>query len=381
MKMMRWLVSMAVWLFVLANPASASADLTVSATLQTAGIRVGPLASLLNHVTNEQLDIRSLLLARNGQVAFEWHSALSSREHTHQVFSVTKSVVSLLLGQAVSLQSRFSLQSDVSSLFDAKPADPRVAQITLEHLLMMRSGLPKTRAPTPAFRRLHRAPDRVRHILALHSARPANTRFQYGNADSQLLAGAVKVISGMDLSSFAEKTLFGPLGFRHHHWMHADQKGLVAGGYGLRLRTIDMARLGQLALQGGVWNGQQLIPEAYLRRAISAGPDAFYGYQWWTQVSAGDYPSYAALGVRGQVIQVVPALKLVFVMTADLPKPQARPVRRTLVNNFVIPAADGGPEAPGAQQAYQRALQRATGYKPVSAGSQNLPEAAPANSQ
>ena len=373
MKVTVWLCVIALGVCTLMPLPTAAGDLDERADPQKANVRVSPLASLLDYVADQQLDIRSLLLARDGQLAFEWHSALSSQAHNHQVFSVTKSVVSLLLGQALSLQARFSLTSKVSSVFSTKIANPSVAGINLEHLLMMRSGLPKTRAPASAFKNLHGASDRIQHVLALRSISAADTRFQYGNAESQLLAGAIEAVSSMKLLKFAERALFKPLGFRNHRWMHPDQQGLVTGGYGLRLRAIDMAKLGQLALQRGAWAGHQLVPAAYVRRATSAGPNAFYGYQWWTRVSAGGNTSYAALGVRGQVIQVVPALKLVFVMTADLPRSQARSVRRVIMDQFVVSAANGTRDTADAQRRLERARQRMLSYKPVSLRAQNLP--------
>ena len=353
--------------------AGQATDLRRVSNPDEAGLRSGPLAALLDHIRREQLDIRALVVARRGQIGFEWHSALSSPEHNHKIFSVTKSVVALLLGQALAQQETFSVDSAVGDLFKHLSPTPDVAAITLEQLLMMRSGLAEARAPSPAFVALHRAPDRVRHIVGQDPLRAPGVRFQYGNAGSQLLAGAVQTITGVPLVVFAEKHLFRPLGFSNYNWMYPDRQGLVTGGYGLRLRAEDMARLGQLALQRGQWAGVQHVPEAYMARATRAGPDRFYGYQWWTGVAAAGQDSFAALGVRGQLIQVVPSKELVFVMTASLKKSDARRVRVDVMQKFVMPAVDGTPDSPADRQALAQARQRMQSYKPDVTRPDDLP--------
>ena len=339
------------------------------------------LVNMTNHVRDEDLDVRALVVLHQGQVRLEWHSGLSSPAHSQQIFSCTKSVVSALLGIAMQQQSQLTLDSQLGEVFphlqqllDANTS----ADISVKQLLQMRSGLPSTRASSRRFFQLHNAPDRLRWALALRpNARPGEL-FRYGNAEPQILLSIVGKLSGEDVREFAQRALFRPLGFENHHWQYPDASGMVAGGYGLRLRAIDMARFGELFLRGGYSNGQQLLSNQWVAASTMTAASAHYGFMWWNHVAASGYRSFAALGLYGQVIQVVPDLDLVFVMAANLARSQSKVVRRRLLERYVIPAilAYRGP-TPHADLAALRAVrQQGTHYVPsnVSAGSKrNLP--------
>jgi CubicO group peptidase (beta-lactamase class C family) len=148
----------------------------------------------------------------------------------------------------------------------------------------------------------------------------------------------------MSALDYARQHLFAPLGISDVQW-NSNREWISFGYSGLYLRPDDMAKLGYLYLNGGRWDGQQVIPEGWVE--ASTRPEApppgeehswyDYGYQWWIN-SWQDY--YAALGWRGQAILVVPRLDLVAIITSDLPSDMGY-LAEDLLNFFIVPACEG----------------------------------------
>jgi CubicO group peptidase (beta-lactamase class C family) len=180
-----------------------------------------------------------------------------------------------------------------------------------------------------------RSTDWVNFVLDRPMAAAPGTAFNYSSGGSHLLSAIVQKATGTRTISFARKVLFEPLGISRVGWL-SDPDGIALGAGGLRLTPRDMAKLGQLYLQGGLWSGEQVVPaewvEASVSRQVSAhGAASYYGYQWWVRGSG----IYAAHGYRGQRIFVVPHLGMVVVFTADLPGNTPS----VLLSSFIIPAA------------------------------------------
>jgi CubicO group peptidase (beta-lactamase class C family) len=124
----------------------------------------------------------------------------------------------------------------------------------------------------------------------------------------------VQAATGQRLSEMARARLFAPLGITGERW-DAHRDGTTYGGVRLYLTARDMARLGELCLQGGAWNGRQIVPAAWIAAATaphSTSPEGPYGYHWWVRPLG-----YTAQGFGGQYIFVIPRHRLVVVMTAD----------------------------------------------------------------
>src|SRR5262249_9504974 len=148
--------------------------------------------------------------------------------------------------------------------------------------------------------------------------------FQYTDITPMIAVGLVQYAAGKTALEVAEESLFTPMGFRHHEWMHQDPTGHDNGAYGLRLRPIDMQKLGVVYLLPGDWNGRRLLSEAWVERSFSpwirseAGeraPD--YGWYWWTERFHG-WTAHVANGWKGQRIAVFPDQGLVVTMTGCL---------------------------------------------------------------
>jgi hypothetical protein len=183
------------------------------------------------------------------------------------------------------------------------------------------------------------SPDWVQFMLDLPMAEEPGTYFEYCNGASFLLSAIIQVTTGMPALEFAEQHLFAPLGISDAVWP-SNPQGITIGWSELYIRPHDMARIGYLYLNEGLWEGEQVVPapwvEAATRQHISAGTlEDGYGYQWWVD----DSGMYMALGHRGQYIVVVPEKEMVVVFTSDLADDSFK-FPRNLVDHFIVPAAE-----------------------------------------
>jgi CubicO group peptidase (beta-lactamase class C family) len=344
-----------------APPAQAGMDPKVLAVLDT------------NVAYHPQL--RSLLVVRHGYLVYEryWHGDARTGQ---EAFSVTKSFTSALVGIALRDHHLKSLDQTVGELLAAHlpaDADPRLAKVTVRQLLTMTSGL-ACDAPGPdcdgeLLPGLLQSRDWVRHILARKLVTKPGSTFAYSNAGSHLLSAIVADTTGQTTLAFARAKLFAPLGIHAEHaflpvnsdyasraqqqayerakvaW-NTDPQGYQTGWSGLKLPARDLAKLGYLYLNGGRWDGVQVVPAGYVRASTQrqshpppGGRFDGYGYQWWVTSEHG-HPSFVAVGYGGQFIQVIPDLDLVVVITSD-PADNGRDDAQQLVAEAIVPAATG----------------------------------------
>ncbi|MEM6779966.1 MAG: serine hydrolase [Planctomycetota bacterium] len=314
------------------------------ASPESQGVSSKRLDEMTVFVQSHDYDVRSLLIVRHGRLILEWYGPGITREHNHNVFSVTKSVVGLLAGIAIAHEKIDGIHSDLQTLLPGRQAlmDANMRSITLERLLTMRSGLPVSRANRPTgaprdrFNRIHQASDRTRLILRelVPSSRP-DARFAYSNIDPHLVAEAISAATGMSLPDYADQTLFGPLEFANTEWRFPDKTNQVPGGYGLHLRAIDIAKIGQLMLTRGHWRGKSIIQKDWIDRSIRDQTGTGYGFYWWVDNKNN---VIAAKGVRGQRVFVVPDERMVMVVTANLMSGQVATVTHQLLEDYLLPS-------------------------------------------
>ena len=337
------------------------------------GFDADELAEVERMVAEAYTSVRSILVVRDGVLVYEryWNGADAS--DGHDVRSVTKSVVSALVGIALDGGAMDGLDQTLGDLLgDHLPtdADPRTAVVTVRQLLSMTSGLPADErgiAGDPTiYDQISGSADRIRACLALPLAAPPGAQWAYSNATSDLLAAIVADATGRSLLDFARERLFGPLGIDTDDayepavvgWpptaeqieryqasdvaWPTDAQGYHWGSAGLKLRARDLAKIGFLYLNEGRWAGEQIVPADYVREStapgeLSTGSRDSYGYQWWIARRSGP-EAYSARGFGGQVIEVVPELDLVAVVTSDPEVPRGD--GHTLVDTFIVPAAE-----------------------------------------
>jgi CubicO group peptidase (beta-lactamase class C family) len=275
-------------------------------------------------------DVHSLLVVRRGQLVSESYFRGWSDEALHEMYSVTKSVTSLLVGIARDDGRLPPLDALILSIFPEYPSvahmGPDKAAITLEDVLTMRAGFEwdegstnYTDSANPVVA-LVKSPDWVKHVLDLPMADPPGSVFRYNSGCTMLLGGVLRNSTGREALDLASDRLFGPLGIVSYQWETGAQ-GLTNTGWGLHMRPRDMAKIGELLLRRGRWGDRRIVSEEWLAlstaRHVTRPGRSGYGYQWWHLPSEAGAPDVVyASGWGGQVIFVVPDLDLIVVSTA-----------------------------------------------------------------
>lgn len=298
-------------------------------------------------------NLTSLVVARHGRVVGEAYWDGMSAERTVNVKSVSKSVLSALVGIALREGHIESLDEPVATYlpeyFDAG-IDPRKRRITLRNLLTMRSGLETTSFGNYGAWVASR--DWVGSALARPVVDEPGGRMIYSTGSAHVLSAVLTQATGMSTLEFARRHLFQPLGVRLGGWQR-DPGGIYFGGNNMRLSPRALFRFGQLYLNGGHRGGHWFFPpgwveESWTSRVGSRWNDYGYGYYWWSRTMS-DHRVNFAWGFGGQYVFVVPDLELVVVATSDLDRPGGRDHRSAihrLVAERVIPAAEARPWGP-----------------------------------
>jgi CubicO group peptidase (beta-lactamase class C family) len=226
-------------------------------------------------------------------------------------WSMTKSATALLAGRAVTL-GLFDVDAPIGPLFPE--ADAAHGAITPRDLMTMSSGLKLTWLRD--FNGTNTMPDRVRDALSLPFAHQPGTYWEYMQSPCTLLAEAITRAVGTDLQDFAQAQLFGPIGIPAGSWTwERDRAGHTQGWAHLSLRPGDWARLGQLVLDRGVWNGTRLIDDAYITQMTTRSP-ANHAYGFLTWLNGGDTFVMPAVNGRdegtGWTVPKAPADSIIF---------------------------------------------------------------------
>lgn len=315
------------------------------------GVSSKKLAEMLELVQAEGYAIDSIMVVRNGYVVLDTTIYPFDQDARHIIYSCTKSVVSALVGIAIDRGAIDGVNQPVTTFFPSlnmQNLDSWKQEMTLEDLLTMRSGLACRDSYLyrwQGLREMEQSDNWAAHILSLPMAEAPGSRFEYCNGASFLLSAIVQEATGQTALAYAQENLFGPLGIEDVDWK-SNPQGINIGWSDLYMRPADMAKIGLLYLQEGVWDGQQIISTDWIRDSTRSYGDATlqdgYGYQWWVS----DSGVYMALGYAGQFIFVVPQKGMVVVFTSDLPEDQFT-VPLELLSQYIIPAAaDTSPSAP-----------------------------------
>lgn len=261
---------------------------------------------------------------------FSWGTPLGTvtfgPKTLHDLRSVTKSVVALLYGIALRDGRVPEPDAPLLAAFPEYPdlaADPRRARLTVAHALTMSVGLEWKEdipydSPANAEIAMELAPDRYRFVLERPIVEEAGVRYSYCGGATALLGGLISRGTGQPLPEFAREALFAPLGIDTFEWMAGDD-GVVSAASGLRLAVPDLARIGELVLAGGAWQGREVVPAAWisamLEPRLPTQWGGHYGYQWYSGEAAG-HRWVGATGNGGQRLTVLPGLGLVVAVAA-----------------------------------------------------------------
>ena len=295
------------------------------------------------HQALEGTAVEAALTVRDGVIVDEYYAAGFDETSVFPIHSASKSVTGTLFGIALE-EGYFSGLDD--PLADYLPevdgqADTRKQSITLRQLLTQTSGLEwyEWGSGYHNWEEFRAAENWLEYILSRDLAAEPGTVFCYSTGNTHLLGAAIERATGSGLMDYAGEKLFEPLGITSAEW-GTDPQGIADAGNGLSMTARDAARFGQLMLQGGEWDGEQLVPAGWVSASTSVQNPAYgdgtgsYGYQWWIR-QMGGYDSFFAFGAYGQYIIVLPELDLVTVLASA---PGNSYTARNLMIDYLLPA-------------------------------------------
>ncbi len=278
----------------------------------------------------------------------DWWHPYYRRGELHTLQSVTKTITSIIIGAATTRGEFPSLDTPVLSFFDSSEVasiDDRKRRLTIRHLLTMTAGLnwdearPYGDTANTAIQ-LESSYDWVDFAIDRPMTDEPGSRFAYNSGASQILAHVFARATGMDVEEYAARHVFEPLGIRDWYWKRTPA-GVPDTEGGLYMRAEDLARLWQLFLLGGDWNGRRIVSEQWVRESVTpaiavGGPQnrVAYGYKWWLYPNPLDEQRYlwAGSGFGGQFPIAVPGHDLILVLNGwnILPGTPSAPARRIL---------------------------------------------------
>lgn len=299
------------------------------------GMDTALLSDLVADITDESLTLtHGVLIARHGQLVFEEYFYGFDRDTWHDMRSASKSLTSALTGVAIDRGSIAGVHARVLDFFPRYQSyqnwDERKSEITVQHLLNMSSGLDvddasrTSVASESAFQEQSAQPDWTRFALDAPVVADPGSHMIYGTANPHILGGVIEHAVEMPLQEFTEQYLLDPLGAERYR-IFLDPTGRAYGGGGIYLRPRDMAKFGQMYLDGGVWNGTRILSEEWVDQSLVVRGrlenirNMEYGYLFWHRsytVGNETIESFEARGAGGQFIFIVPSLDLVAVITS-----------------------------------------------------------------
>ncbi|HPF50806.1 MAG TPA: serine hydrolase [Draconibacterium sp.] len=269
-------------------------------------------------INNEYGRLNSFLLVKNGKLICEEYFYGYTPNKLHQIESSTKSITSLLIGIAKDKGMIKNLDEPLYQIFPSYPhlKSEGYNKITINHLLTMTSGFSPEYEPYQPY-------DRIEFLLNRKLIAEPGEKFIYDGGNPEILGAILKIKTGMFADEFAEKYLFSPLKITNYDWSIFKQNGYPCMGGSLQMLPRDMAKTGMLVLNSGVFEGQPIISEKWVKESTSVktkthieGDD--YSYLWWNINLGSEQNSYKTIWANGwgsQFIYIIPDLDIVMVTT------------------------------------------------------------------
>ncbi len=308
------------------------------------GVSSEAISGFLDAATKSKTEFHSIMILRHGKLITQgwWNPYNTSLKHT--LYSCSKSFTATAVGFAIS-EKKLLLTDKVISFFpEDVPANvsENLAALTIKDVLSMSDG----QDPDPTSTAVSKDSNWVKSFLEVPIIYKPGTKFLYNSLGTYMLSAIVQKVTGQKVIDYLTPRLFEPLGITGIDW-EIDPKGINTGGWGLRLKTEDMAKFGQLFLQKGKWNGKQVLPVGWAEDASttkiiqhpdypqskkdSSDWDQGYCYQMWRCRHNG----YRADGAFGQYIIVLPQEDAVIAITSETPNMQDE---INLVWQYLLPA-------------------------------------------
>ncbi len=313
---------------------------------------------LLEKIINSSYNnITGIIVLKNGETLYENYYNGYTANNTSHVFSVTKSIISILIGIAIDKGYIKSINQKVLDFFPdytVKRGEKTIQSVTIKDMLTMTAPY---KCKSEPYAKVFASDSWIKAGLDLLGGKRQNGEFRYSPiVGTHILSGILVKATGQSVLNFARENLFSPLEINVEHnvvlqnkeehlafskdknvsgWV-VDPEGINTAGWGLTLTPMDMAKIGQLYLSNGIWKDKQIIPAWWIDESIkehSQGGKLSYGYLWW--IIDDKEHIYAALGQGGNAIYVNTKKKMV-VSIASILKPYAKDSLK-LIKDYIEP--------------------------------------------
>jgi len=281
----------------------------------------------------------SLLIVKDGQIAFEYYQEPYSKDSLIHVNSCTKTVIAILFGAVFKEQFAHHENKTAIDYFpEYAIEDSLIQKIKTKHFLSMSSGIDwKGGIDAADVIRMSKTNDWAKYVFERQVTEPIGEKFHYNSGGSQVISTILHKQTQNGLMAFAQENLFRPLGISALKW-DISPKGVPKAGWGLHLKMHDMAKLGYLLLKKGKWEDLQVIPEAWVSkmssRYVVANDNYDYGYQCWIPKNIGTdcFLFIGSYPPSKKIVAVLPELNSVVVYVGE------NYHTTTLLQDFIIPA-------------------------------------------
>ena len=300
---------------------------------------------MYDYIQNNSINLHSVLIVRKNYIIDEnflenyvrredknfapnW-MVPTEANHTHYIWSCTKSIISLLIGIAMEMGYIDNLNQTLYEFFEDywKPSYSTIKKnITIRQLLTHTSGFPSGEYSTNQ----SYIEESLDEFLLFYPG----TNLTYSNTGCFLLSAIINITTGQKTSEFAREYLFEPIGISQEDWSwEEDYLGITNGAYGINFTPRVMARIGILCLNNGSWNGTEVVPESWIHTSTTPFTHIWssYGYLWWLKP---EY--YFAEGRNGQLIAIIPEYDIIVIFTAEMPPGSFRTHYDYIINTFII---------------------------------------------
>ncbi len=301
------------------------------------GVNAQRLYEVYNYMTRSSVNTYGIAIIKDGYIIAEEYFDGYNSSSRFKSYSVAKSFASLILGVAIE-QGYLSINDPIYQYLpqlQEDGTDPLKKQITVKHVLTMTTGLEWDEAYSDGYEqsdlyRMTVSDDFLEYVLAKDMEYPPGTDWYYSTGTSMIISGLIQYTTGKTALQYGRDEILGDIGVGGIRW-DSDPAGRTIGGWGVWATVREYARFGYLFLKRGEWNGEQLISREWVN-ASSSDPFSWltwYGYQWWLAPALDDSNSYtapsnayAAEGIYGQMIIILPSDNIIIVRCGMDPTPE-----------------------------------------------------------
>ena len=326
------------------------------ADLDSLGFDLGRINQVITKLSRDPHKIDGVLAIYRGSLVLENYFNGHTSRTPHDLRSVTKSIVALLVGIALEQGHIESIDDPIAKYLDLKPKknlDVRKEQITIRHLMTMSPGWdcddwnPKSAGQED---RVYKKKNWVQYTLDLPMDRDPGSSAAYCSMGVVILKSILESSTNLPIDVFAQEYVFDPLRISNPNWDHTSDKKVISAGKRLYITPRELAKIGQLVIDEGEWKGKQVVPENWIEEATKRHTritNIAYGYLWWRlpfRQGNDIYEAILATGNGGQYIMVFKELDLMFIFTGSAYNSEADKIPFAFVNDILLPTFLEGPK-------------------------------------